>query len=86
MKAVRFYAKEDVRVEDVPTPNSLGGSQVLIKPLTCGICGTDLHEFAGGREPEHESPAVRERRAGRPDMQNSAPPSVASRSALRGES
>ena len=22
--------------------------QVLIRPLTCGICGTDLHEFAGG--------------------------------------
>ena len=48
MKAVRFYAKEDVRVEDVPAPNSFGNSQVLIKPLTCGICGTDLHEFAGG--------------------------------------
>ena len=48
MKAIRFYAKEDVRVEDVPAPNSLGDSQVLIKPLTCGICGTDLHEFAGG--------------------------------------
>ena len=48
MKAVRFYAKEDVRVEDVPAPNALGDSQVLIKPLTCGICGTDLHEFAGG--------------------------------------
>ena len=48
MKAVRFYAKEDVRVEDVAAPNSLGDSQVLIRPLTCGICGTDLHEFAGG--------------------------------------
>ena len=48
MKAVRFYAKEDVRVEDVPAPNAFGDSQVLIKPLTCGICGTDLHEFAGG--------------------------------------
>jgi (R,R)-butanediol dehydrogenase/meso-butanediol dehydrogenase/diacetyl reductase len=48
MKAVRFYAKEDVRVEDVPSPDALGDSQVLIKPLTCGICGTDLHEFAGG--------------------------------------
>jgi (R,R)-butanediol dehydrogenase/meso-butanediol dehydrogenase/diacetyl reductase len=47
MKAVRFYAKDDVRVEDVPAPNSLGDS-ALIKPLTCGICGTDLHEFAGG--------------------------------------
>jgi (R,R)-butanediol dehydrogenase/meso-butanediol dehydrogenase/diacetyl reductase len=48
MKAVRFYTKEDVRVEDVVAPDSLGDSQVLIKPLTCGICGTDLHEFAGG--------------------------------------
>ena len=48
MKAVRFYAKEDVRVEDVPPPDALGDSQLLIKPLTCGICGTDLHEFAGG--------------------------------------
>ena len=48
MKAVRFYTKEDVRVEDVPAPNSLGHSQVLVKPRTCGICGTDLHEFAGG--------------------------------------
>ena len=49
MKAVRFYAKEDVRVEDVPAPDALGDSQLLIKPLTCGICGTDLHEFAGVR-------------------------------------
>jgi (R,R)-butanediol dehydrogenase / meso-butanediol dehydrogenase / diacetyl reductase len=48
MKAVRFYAKEDVRVENVAAPNALGESQLLIKPLTCGICGTDLHEFAGG--------------------------------------
>jgi (R,R)-butanediol dehydrogenase/meso-butanediol dehydrogenase/diacetyl reductase len=48
MKAVRFYAKEDVRVEDVPSPDGFGDTQVLVRPLTCGICGTDLHEFAGG--------------------------------------
>lgn len=48
MKAVRFYGKEDVRVEDVPAPNVMGGTQVMVRPLTCGICGTDLHEFAGG--------------------------------------
>jgi (R,R)-butanediol dehydrogenase/meso-butanediol dehydrogenase/diacetyl reductase len=48
MRAVRFYAKEDVRVEDVPAPSTFGDRQVLIKPLTCGICGTDLHEYAGG--------------------------------------
>src|SRR5579872_81051 len=48
MKAVRFHAKEDVRVEDVPAPTVVGDSQIMVKPLTCGICGTDLHEFAGG--------------------------------------
>jgi (R,R)-butanediol dehydrogenase/meso-butanediol dehydrogenase/diacetyl reductase len=48
MKAVRFYGKEDVRVEDVAAPNAMNGSQVMVRPLTCGICGTDLHEFAGG--------------------------------------
>src|SRR5271167_10811 len=48
MKAIRFYAKEDVRVDDVASPDGMGDSQVMVKPLTCGICGTDLHEFAGG--------------------------------------
>jgi (R,R)-butanediol dehydrogenase / meso-butanediol dehydrogenase / diacetyl reductase len=61
MKAVRFYAKEDVRVEEVPAPNAVGDSQVLIKPLTCGICGTDLHEFAGG---PIVTPAVRHKFTG----------------------
>jgi (R,R)-butanediol dehydrogenase / meso-butanediol dehydrogenase / diacetyl reductase len=48
MKAVRFYDKEDVRVENVAEPTDVGDTQVLVKPLTCGICGTDLHEFAAG--------------------------------------
>lgn len=48
MKAIRFYGKEDVRVEDVVAPTAMGDAQVMVKPLTCGICGTDLHEFAGG--------------------------------------
>ncbi len=48
MKAIRFYAKEDVRVDNVASPDVIGDSQVLVRPLTCGICGTDLHEFAGG--------------------------------------
>jgi (R,R)-butanediol dehydrogenase/meso-butanediol dehydrogenase/diacetyl reductase len=48
MKAIRFYAKEDVRVDNVASPDGVGDNQVLVQPLTCGICGTDLHEFAGG--------------------------------------
>lgn len=48
MKAVRYYAQQDIRVEQVPEPGALGAREVRIKPLTCGICGTDLHEFAAG--------------------------------------
>ena len=48
MKAVRFYTKGDIRVEDVTPPAGPGPGQVLIRPLVCGICGTDLHEYAAG--------------------------------------
>lgn len=33
------------------------------------MCGVARLHDTGGREPEHEGPAVRERRAGLPDMQ-----------------
>lgn len=49
MKAVRFYSKKDIRVEDVPAPSGpLGDDMVLVEPLVCGICGTDLHEYIAG--------------------------------------
>ena len=49
MKAVRFHAAKDIRVEDVPAPSArLGAHDVLIKPLVTGICGTDLHEYIAG--------------------------------------
>jgi (R,R)-butanediol dehydrogenase/meso-butanediol dehydrogenase/diacetyl reductase len=49
MKAVRFHGKRDIRVEDVPGPQGpLAADDVLIQPLVCGICGTDLHEYLGG--------------------------------------
>jgi (R,R)-butanediol dehydrogenase/meso-butanediol dehydrogenase/diacetyl reductase len=49
MKAVRYYTKRDIRVEDVPAPSGpLGDDMVLIEPLVCGICGTDLHEYIAG--------------------------------------
>ena len=49
MKAVRFHAAKDIRVEDVPAPSKkLGSNDVLIKPLVTGICGTDLHEYIAG--------------------------------------
>ena len=48
MKALRFHGRRDLRVEDVPDPSSLGADQLIVKPSVCGICGTDLHEYAAG--------------------------------------
>ena len=48
MKAARFYAKNDVRVEELPKPTDLEPDEVLVRIRFCGICGTDLHEYADG--------------------------------------
>ncbi len=48
MKAAIWYARGDVRVENVPEPPSPAAGQVKIKVAWCGLCGTDLHEYLGG--------------------------------------
>jgi len=48
MKAAVFHAARDLRVEDVPAPTGVGSREVLARPYWCGICGTDLHEYAMG--------------------------------------
>jgi (R,R)-butanediol dehydrogenase / meso-butanediol dehydrogenase / diacetyl reductase len=48
MRAVVFHQQHDIRVEDVPEPHGGMGTQVLLEPLWCGICGTDLHEYTSG--------------------------------------
>jgi (R,R)-butanediol dehydrogenase / meso-butanediol dehydrogenase / diacetyl reductase len=48
MKALRFYGKSDLRVEDVAAPKDCGSQQVVVKVICCGICGTDLHEYVAG--------------------------------------
>lgn len=47
MKAARFHAQRDLRIEDVPEPEVRPGA-VKIAVAWCGICGTDLHEFLEG--------------------------------------
>lgn len=47
MKAARWYAAKDIRVEDAPIP-STGSKQVKIEVQYAGICGSDLHEYAHG--------------------------------------
>lgn len=48
MRAVRFHAARDIRVEDVPAPGEPGPGEVLVEPSWTGICGTDLHEYLAG--------------------------------------
>jgi (R,R)-butanediol dehydrogenase/meso-butanediol dehydrogenase/diacetyl reductase len=47
VKAAVWYAKEDIRIEDVPEPQLKAG-EVKVKIKLCGICGSDLHEFRSG--------------------------------------
>lgn len=48
MTAVRWWARGDVRVDQVPTPTSIRPGWALIEVLACGICGTDLEEYLNG--------------------------------------
>lgn len=48
MKAAVFHGARDIRVEDVAAPTQIGDRDVLLRPYWCGVCGTDLHEYAMG--------------------------------------
>jgi (R,R)-butanediol dehydrogenase / meso-butanediol dehydrogenase / diacetyl reductase len=48
MRALRFHAAHDLRIEDVPEPPSPGAGEVVVRIAACGICGTDLHEYVAG--------------------------------------
>ncbi|MFK0333778.1 alcohol dehydrogenase catalytic domain-containing protein [Rhizobium sp. NPDC090275] len=48
MKAIRFHDRNDLRLEDVAAPGPLKPEEILLKPIVCGICGSDLHEYAHG--------------------------------------
>jgi (R,R)-butanediol dehydrogenase/meso-butanediol dehydrogenase/diacetyl reductase len=46
--AVRWHARGDVRVEEVPPPPPPGPGEVQLQVRWCGICGTDLEEWLSG--------------------------------------
>lgn len=55
MRAARFHNREDIRVEQIDEP-VLKDGYVIVDVAWCGICGSDLHEYAigpvsFGREP-----------------------------------
>jgi (R,R)-butanediol dehydrogenase/meso-butanediol dehydrogenase/diacetyl reductase len=47
MKALRWYARQDLRYDDIPEPFP-GPGQIKVKIKVAGICGTDLKEYAAG--------------------------------------
>ncbi|KAK4631772.1 (R,R)-butanediol dehydrogenase [Fulvia fulva] len=47
MKAARFHARGDIRVDEVEEPQPSDG-QVIVDVEWCGICGSDLHEYLVG--------------------------------------
>src|SRR5438105_1639560 len=48
VRALRFHAARDLRIEEVPEPREPNAGEVVVRVVTCGICGTDLHEYVAG--------------------------------------
>jgi L-iditol 2-dehydrogenase len=44
MKAAMYYNQEDIRIEEMPTPE-IREDEVLIEMKACGICGSDLMDW-----------------------------------------
>lgn len=47
MKALRFHAQQDIRLDDIAEPEA-GPGQIKIEVEAVGICGSDIHEYLGG--------------------------------------
>ncbi len=47
MKALCWFGKEDVRVEDVPDPHIINPRDVIVRVTRTAICGSDLHLYDG---------------------------------------
>lgn len=57
MKAAYLYGKEDIRVESMEIPE-VEDHGLLIRVLTCGICGSDSRAFFNGPSSRYSHPAV----------------------------
>src|SRR5437588_8668739 len=47
MKALCWYGKHDVRVENVPEPKLTNPHDAIVRVTTTAICGSDLHLYNG---------------------------------------
>jgi (R,R)-butanediol dehydrogenase/meso-butanediol dehydrogenase/diacetyl reductase len=57
MKAARYYASRDVRVDDITLP-ALRDDEVKIDIAYCGICGSDKHMFERPSRPGAKVPFI----------------------------
>lgn len=48
MRAATYHGRGDVRVEDIDAPAGFDADELRISVTACGICGSDLHEYAAG--------------------------------------
>jgi (R,R)-butanediol dehydrogenase / meso-butanediol dehydrogenase / diacetyl reductase len=48
VKALRLLGRRELRLDDLDEPGELRPHQLLLRNRLCGICGTDLHEYADG--------------------------------------
>lgn len=48
MKALRLLGLRQLQLDNIEEPSELGPRQLLLQNRLCGICGTDLHEYADG--------------------------------------
>ena len=48
MKALRWHARGDVRLDEIPNPLDPKENEIQLEVLWCGICGTDVEEWKNG--------------------------------------
>ncbi|WP_273854202.1 alcohol dehydrogenase catalytic domain-containing protein [Guptibacillus spartinae] len=54
MKAVTYQGKEKMVVKDVEAPSIQERTDMIVKITASGICGSDLHLYHGGIEPQQD--------------------------------
>jgi len=47
MKALRWYGRENVKVENVPDPEIINPKDAIVRVTSTAICGSDLHMYDG---------------------------------------
>jgi L-iditol 2-dehydrogenase len=57
MLAALLYGKEDIRLEGIELP-SLQGHDLLLRVLSCGICGSDNRNYFNGPSSRYLNPIV----------------------------